>query len=609
MNSKALWLIGCCGGIALVAEAPAAQAEKSAPEILAIAQQVTVQIETRRNGELAPGSGFLVQKQGDLYTVATNNHVVCTAKVDQCSMALITPDGQRHPIDAKSVRSLASQGIDLATVQFRSERTYTLATPGSSDNLQVGDRVYTAGFPSQQRQLSFNSGEVQGAIHRFNLNDGDTKGYGVIYDAYTLPGMSGSAVFDRAGRVVAIHGRGDRYQPETDSDDTNYDSQIVDSYNRQAKIGTNRGIPVRFLLANAAKLQITGGDRPWPALGPEPAPTLLQRSDEQLITGYNLWVAGNKSQAQKYFTKAIQLYPQSSRAYLMRGYVAHQRKDYRVALADYDRAVQYDPKYVMAYYLRGNLKSTRLADQAGAIADYDRVISLRPEWSIAYNNRAVARQNLGDLPGALADLDRSIALAPDLPYSYTHRALIRATARKDTTGAMADLNRAITLDPKLYTAYYGRGLLKANFLNDYSGAIADYDQALAINSRYALAYGGRAMAKGNVDNFAGALADYNQAIALQPRTADHYVNRGVLKFSKLQDSTGGLADLNQAIALDPQNVTAYFARGFLKANFLQDRPGGIRDLQQAAKLERRQKTSTGLLPSILQQLQALGAME
>lgn len=58
--------------VALVQPAVAA---KSAAEVQAIARAVTVEI--RLQADSSVGSGIIVAHQGDLYTIATNRHVVC----------------------------------------------------------------------------------------------------------------------------------------------------------------------------------------------------------------------------------------------------------------------------------------------------------------------------------------------------------------------------------------------------------------------------------------------------------------------------------------------------------------------------------------------------
>jgi len=47
-----------------------------------------------------------------------------------------------------------------------------------------------------------------------------------------------------------------------------------------------------------------------------------------------------------------------------------------------------------------------------ALADYDRAIELNPKFVEAYSNRALVKYALNDDKGALADFDRAIELNP-----------------------------------------------------------------------------------------------------------------------------------------------------------------------------------------------------
>jgi hypothetical protein len=70
-----------------------------------------------------------------------------------------------------------------------------VAEPGS---LKVKDAVYTAGFPKRQGFL-FGQGEAKAAVNKRLVGDGG--GYTVIYDAETLPGMSGGWSFQQRGTI------------------------------------------------------------------------------------------------------------------------------------------------------------------------------------------------------------------------------------------------------------------------------------------------------------------------------------------------------------------------------------------------------------------------
>jgi tetratricopeptide (TPR) repeat protein len=510
---RSSWLVtAALVGTSVVLVQPAIVA-KSAAEVQAIARAVTVEIKLQADSSV--GSGIIVARQGDLYTVATNRHVVCgqgsRSKVPAGeTYELGLADGQKYRIKAASVKLIGTD-LDLAIVQFRSSRKYPVAQISSAGGLKVTDVVYTAGFPLAQPGFSFNQGKVIAVVDK--RIEGDRGGYSMIYDAFTLPGMSGGGVFDGNGQLVAIHGQGERVRENTVLDDN---SKVG------SKLGYNRGIPKRWLVQGLATMGINiSENRQSSTLTATRSPELVS-ADEYFITGFNKFVepgadvAAGKRAAIQALNKAIQLNSRYMAAYFFRAVVYQQLQEFRQSLSDYNQAIALDPKVATAYYNRGLLKEDKLNDIQGALADYNQAISLNPQDDRAYANRGILKKNkLNDHQGALSDYNQAISLKPQDATLYYNRGILKGDKLNDDQGALADYNQAISLNPKKANAYYNRGNLRHNKLNDSQGA----------------------------------LADYNQATSLSPQDANAYVNRGVLKYAKLNDKAGAIQDFRQAAKL------------------------------------------------------------
>jgi tetratricopeptide (TPR) repeat protein len=562
---------------AVVCLAPGAWA-KSPAAVEQIARAVSVEMIT------GTGSGVVIHRQGDLYTVITNRHVVCTREA-LCtdrglyhSFNLKTNDGRVHQVSKSAIKLLkddASKPLDLAIVQFRSSKSYQVAQVADPGSLKVDDWVYTAGFPMNRGWL-FGSGKAQAVANRRLI--GDRGGYTVVYSAETLPGMSGGGAFDQNGRLVAVHGQGDRYRENTQTEVGRSDTARAEI---GSKIGYNRGISVRWVVSSLAQQGVLlGGSRLSSPIRTANG-AMATTADEFFIAGFNKFVdPGNDFQAGR-----------------------------KEAVKQFDRAVALNPRYIIAYFLRAYVKDL-LNDSQGALADYNQVIALNPKLAEAYNNRGgLKKDKLNDSQGALADFNQAISLDPKFPGAYNNRGSLKARKLNDSQGALADYNQAISLDPKYVVAYNNRGNLKRERLNDVQGALADYNQAIYLDPKFPGAYNNRGSLKAQKLNDAqGALADYNQAISLNPKYVVAYNNRGALKDEKLNDIQGALADYNQAIALEPKMAETYANRGLLKAYRLNDRPGAIADLRMAAKLF-RESGNTQLLQQVISLLRQLGAGE
>ena len=98
-------------------------------------------------------------------------------------------------------------------------------------------------------------------------------------------------------------------------------------------------------------------------------------------------------------------------AYSNRGKAKHAKGDLDGAIADFNRALELDPRHASVYYNRGIAKG-RMGDLDGAITDFNHAIELDRRFTTAYTNRGIAKRIKGDIEGAIADLTRALELDP-----------------------------------------------------------------------------------------------------------------------------------------------------------------------------------------------------
>ncbi len=424
----------------------------SAVEVQRIAKQTTVRIKGCDNG-----SGVIIQKSGNKYSILTAAHAIRTT-----GCQVVTADDNEYGVT--HVTSFIND-VDLAVIEFNSNKIYQVAKSiDNSDRVESGEHIYVSGFPVTgaivEPIFTFIQGNVIG-----NGNKLQTKGYSMVYDNPTLPGHSGGPVWNEKGEMIAIHGQGDVDNKLKDTD----------SPNVRIKTGFNLGITANTFVRLAAKMGMVGYAPSTPVV---------------IVTA-----------------------PLKPVDDLIASAVARERRgDYQGILADMNRAISINPQKDRLYYIRGNAKA-ELGDRQGAIADYNRDIAINPKRAEAYYNRGNIQYKLGDWPQALASYNSSIQINPSRMAAFYNRGNAKYKL-KDKQGAIADYDRAIAINPQLVAAYSSRGWVKYE-AGDYQGSIADNNLAIAMNHpKLGKVYSQRAFAQYETGNTSEAISSWRKALTL-----------------------------------------------------------------------------------------------
>ncbi len=514
-------LISALIGVSTVLVQPQVVMALSSIEVGKIAKQITVLITSNSS----PGSGVIIKRDGNNYTVLTAAHVVSK----QSQYEIVTYDNQRYTVNNSTVKKLAN--VDLAVVYFTSNKTYNTAKIGNSDQSPEGTISYVAGYPKATAAIS-NSiyNFVEGKITA-NASKALKDGYALVYNNDTLPGMSGGAVLNEKGELIGIHGRADASTENLQASEINPNILV--------KTGFNLGIPINTFLRISSNIGLNLGVS---------APAVVSTA-----------------------ANADNLYLQAGDKY--------NKKDFKGAINDLNEAIRINPKYTEAYNRRGNARSM-LGDRQGAIADYSQAIQINPNYDSSYTNRGRVRVDLGDKQGAIADYNQAIKINPNSYIAYNNRGIVRVELR-EVQEAIADYNQAVRISPRDAIIYNNRGFARF-FLGDLQGSIADYNQAIEINPNFADSYYNRGTSLSDLGDYRRAIGDFNQAININPKNFRPYVNRGNARV-KLGDLQGAIIDYNQSIKLNPNDALSYYNRAFSRRD-LGDRQGGISDLRKAADL-------------------------
>jgi tetratricopeptide (TPR) repeat protein/V8-like Glu-specific endopeptidase len=447
----------------------------SAIEVGRMAKSVTVLI----NSPQSTGSGVLIQKSGNIYTVLTAAHVVRDQDKSKALTIITTQDGQKFAVTAIN----ATKDIDLAVVKFESKTNLKLAKFGDSNKTLEGSVVYVSGFPLATQAISdtiynFTEGKVTA-----NAKRPLSLGYSLVYSNSTLPGMSGGPVFNTDGELIAIHGRGD-FQENSRASDINENVRV--------KTGFNLGITVSTVQTVSTTLGLNLGQNKLPLLPPPAIASVeIPQADDYFLQGVDRFRRNDWAGAAEMMDKALKLNPKYLRAYTARGAANYMLNRVARGVEDMEAAIKIDPNYATGYVGKCFLLN-ELEQWGQALGNCDRAIALAPNLSIAYNVRGLVNTSLNNLAPAQNDLQKSIDLDPKSYYAYNNMATIYAL-RNNPQVALRYVRQAIQLNPQSAGSRVLFGQLLV-LTGAYQQAISVLNRAIAINPRISNAYEYRGLA-------------------------------------------------------------------------------------------------------------------
>ncbi|WP_043997703.1 tetratricopeptide repeat protein, partial [Microcystis aeruginosa] len=558
------------------------------------AKGFTVRIDSTSGGN---GSGVIIAKEGNIYTVLTADHVLCEKEKSQDAASkpclnftytVVTSDGKTRNIEKSTI--IRQEGVDLAVFQFESLDNYPVAEIANY-NPNSKDFVFAAGFPKIGQNPSkwlFSGGAIlekeQGLLQTrqsdLSTQQGGTLqsvasltgGYELVYTSITFGGMSGGAVLDSQGRVIGIHGRSEGAGVG------------------KIQLGLSLGIPISTFLGLQERLKVK------PQLLTTAQPQVSQQQQQEIIKAIDsiivpntnakadIWIErggqlhrlGRYEEAIKAFDEAIKQ-NESENVYLAwygKGLALGYLDKYQPAIEAFQQAINTLPKRenlknfhssilqkqsVVYRYLGDFSKIAGTEREARenyeqALTVINQAISLVPNNPNSYNEKYAVLSELKRYDEGLAAITQAINLAPRAVWYYNRGILYYNQQKYDL--ALSDYNKAIEINPNYAEAYYNRGNLYSD-LQKYDLALSDYSKVIDINPNLAQAYNNRGNLYYNLQKYDLALSDYSKAIDINPNHANAYNNRGNI-YSDLQKYDLALSDYSKAIDINPNDAKAYY---------------------------------------------------
>ncbi len=163
-------------------------------------------------------------------------------------------------------------------------------------------------------------------------------------------------------------------------------------------------------------------------------------------------------------------------------------QDFSEAIKDFNKVVELDPTYIMAYFNRAVVRYKQLIYDMSQVTSAD-------EQTMSVGSMSF---KMGQGAPKVSMSDAVSAGVNDKKRAYEHEMITR------------DYDMVIRLNPNFVYAYFNRGNLRC-VQRDFRAAIQDYDEAIKRDSDFAEAYFNRGLAYLSLGNANQGLSDLSKA--------------------------------------------------------------------------------------------------
>ncbi|KHG40703.1 MAG: tetratricopeptide repeat protein [Aphanizomenon flos-aquae KM1D3_PB] len=550
------------------------------------------------------GSGVIIDKKGDTYTVLTVKHNVCEIENlgndKKCEKLLSQRTNYIHILGKKytPINIKLLKGLDLAVVEFISSENYQVATLAGYP-IEHKEYIFTAGYPlteeaeqtgEAERSWLFTPGQIDkkerdllvsqikpeklGSLRGVSqtIYSISKSGYELVYNNITLPGMSGGPVLDSQGRVIGIHGSAEGQ------------GGIVEG---QQIIGKSLGIPIGSFLNSEiqnelnlqpqreqTQLNLEEKDKlknVIKELGDFDQPNENNAVGDLIQDGYQRWRYGALDKAINDFEEAIKLNdsePDSKvdicQAYYGIGLVLYDQRKYPEALDQFEKAVSKSQQsgkcksivVVPALYHR-SLIYRQLDQLDKSIEEIDRALA------IIENSKIPSGKGLKD--SQLQNKSKSTPYASTSVYNagnlYNEKAIVLSELKQYKEAEQA-IAKAIEIDPRDSSFYNNQGSIYSK-QKKWKDAVNAFTEAIETNPKFAIAYGNRAesryqlLQQTNENSLIDdSIKDLNNAIEYSslPGEKRYFYNTLGLVYSQLGKWEDAQKEFTEAINLNSKEI-------------------------------------------------------
>jgi len=282
---------------------------------------------------------------------------------------------------------------------------------------------------------------------------------------------------------------------------------------------------------------------------------MAQNPKKFLKAGDDFMGTGNYEDAINQFSRAIELDPDYTKAYLARAEAFEKLGKTQEAFDDYNRAYVFLPKEEEVAYHLGKL-SNELGEYERAMVFLNQATNLSRKFSPAYQEKIMSLIEMEDYQTAIAVCDTALALENNAINYYYHGVVSELLNQSE--GAEMDYVKSVDKDRNFMDGILALARIRLE-LGKLDQAMRHCESALRLDNRNTEAYMIRSKIHVKNLDYPSAINDLSKNILIEPDNPEMYFQRGIY-YQEFNQHTNAISDFSKAITMNQKDPDLYFKR-------------------------------------------------
>lgn len=243
--------------------------------------------------------------------------------------------------------------------------------------------------------------------------------------------------------------------------------------------------------------------------------------------------------AARHFSNALKIYPDHQKArkgldnvtkqFLNAGNKSYKRGNLSKATSYYEKALEFDPEFYLAYFQLGVLQKKQ-GQSKSAIESLKKVLEIKPDHDKTWFTLGTAYETDGSIEKAIEHYRKAIDINPGYSKAYGNLGKLY-TDKQDYKEAENTLKIIAQIDPEYADGFMRLGLLYLE-LENYSDAADNLEKSIAIDKNDYNKYFNLASAYNHLERWSDAASSAQSCIDLKKKFGGGWLELGLAEMGK-----------------------------------------------------------------------------